>query len=119
MENRPFFKTIVKLISPLLLFVILVIPYGWLNSNLLVDIFGCGCPKVDEFGNIIHPDFNANDFTALFWLSISLCVGVISTVLSIKMIPKNKLWFRILYVIIMLVLSLFITYNLYLAMMWN
>ena len=55
-----FIKTIVKLISPLLLFVILVIPYGWLNSNLLVDIFGCGCPTVDEFGNIIHPDFNTN-----------------------------------------------------------
>lgn len=118
MKNRSFIKTLVTLISPLLLFAILIVPYSWLNGNLLVDIFGCGCPKVDEFGEIIHPNFNANDFTALFWLFISLCVGVISTVLSIKLIPGNKLWLRILYVILMFVLSLLITYNLCQTMMW-
>ena len=119
MKNRSFIKNFAKLISPLLLFVILIGPYSWLNVNLLVDLFGCGCPKVDEFGEIIHPDFNANDFTELFWRFISLCVAIISVILSIKLISKNSLWLRVLYIILMFVLSLFITYILCQSMMWK
>jgi hypothetical protein len=119
MKKRSVIKTVSLLLLPLLLFAVLIIPYRWLNSNLIVDIFGCGCPKIDTNGEIIYPYFNANDFTALFWLLISLCVGVISTVLSVKSIPRDKLWLRIIYVIIMFALSLFISYNLYQSMMWD
>ena len=66
MEQKNIIKTIAILITPLLLFAVLLIPYSWLNSAVIVDIFGCGCPQVNEAGEIVHPTFNANDFTLLF-----------------------------------------------------
>ena len=68
MNKSKIVKNAAVLISPLLSFAVLLVPYSWANQAFIVDWFGCGCPKVDELGNIIHPDFNANDFTALFWL---------------------------------------------------
>jgi len=111
-------KNIAVLAAPLLLFAILLIPYNWVNQQFIVEWFGCGCPKVDEFGNIINPDFNANDFTALFWIFISICVTVIAIFLS-KRIPKDKMWLRLLYVVGMFAVSLLITHQFCQAMMWN
>lgn len=111
-------KKIVLLIAPLLLFVVLYIPYRLVNQQFIVEWLGCGCPVTDEFGNIIENNFNANDFTALFWLFISVCVTVISVFLS-KRIPKEKIWLRILYIVSILIISLFITYQFYQMMMWN
>ena len=110
-------KNIAILLTPLLLFFILFVPYGWLNGHWLVDWLGCGCPAVDEFGNDIHPDFNANDFTALFWLLVSACATVMACFLS-RRIPKEKRLFRILYVIGMLGISLLISSHFYRVMMW-
>jgi len=110
-------KKITVLTLPLLLFAILFIPYGWINQRFLVEWLGCGCPQFNEFGNVVST-FNANDFTALFWFLISVCVTVISVFFS-KRIPKEKKWLRILYVAGMLAVSLFISYYFYLLMMWN
>lgn len=111
-------KKLAVLASPLLLFAILLFPYSWLNQEYLVEWFGCGCPKVDELGNIIHPDFNANHFTTLFWLFITVCVTIIAAFLS-KRIPKEKMWVRLLYIVVMFAVSLFITYQFIQMMMWN
>lgn len=111
-------KNIMILASPILLFFVLLIPYSWINQAFLVDWFGCGCPKIDAYGNIIHPTFNANVFTSLFWHFITLCTTVISFILS-KRIPKEKMRIRILYVISIFVMSLFITYQFCQMMMWN
>jgi len=119
MEQKSIVKTIAILLLPLLLFAVLIIPYSWLNSNLLVDVFGCGCPQVNEAGEIIHPQFNANDFTMLFWLFVSICVTAISVFLSIKKIPSSKKWLRAIYIVAMFAVSIFITYNFYQLMMWN
>lgn len=118
MNRKSVLKRIVILVSPLLLFAILLVPYSWANQQFIVEWFGCGCPQVDELGNIIHPDFNANNFTALFWLFISLCVTIASVFLSRK-IPKEKMWLRVLYVVGMFAVSLFITYQYIQIMMWN
>ena len=118
MSKSKILKNAAVLISPLLAFAVLLVPYSWANQAFLVEWFGCGCPKVDELGNIIHPDFNANDFTALFWLFITLCVAVASVFLSRK-IPKDKLWLRVLYTVGMLAVSLLISYRFYQMMMWN
>lgn len=118
MNSKKIIKSIAVLAAPLLLFVVLLIPYSWANQQFFVKWFGCGCPKVDELGNIIHPDFNANDFTALFWLFVSICVTVISLLLS-KRIPKEKIWLRILYIIGMLAASLLIAQQFCQMMMWN
>ncbi len=104
--------------SPLLLFVILFIPYNLINQKFIVKWLGCGCPIVDEAGNIIENNFNANDFTALFWLGISILATIISFVLS-KKILKEKTWSKVLYVTGILLISLFITYIFIQIMMWN
>jgi len=111
-------KNIVILVTPFLLFAVLLIPYSLINQQFIVEWFGCGCPTVDEFGNINENNFNANDFTALFWLFISICVTVISVFLS-KRILKGKIWFRILYIVSILLISLIITYQFCQIMMWN
>ena len=111
-------KKIAVLVAPLLLFAALLIPYSWVNQQFIVEWFGCGCPVLDEFGNMVKNNFNANDFTALFWLFISICATVISVLLS-KRILKEKIWLKVLYVIGMLLASLLITYLFCQMMMWN
>ena len=111
-------KKIVILLTPILLFAILFVPYILVNQHFIVDWLGCGCPVIDEAGNMVENNFNANDFTALFWLFISACVTAISAFLS-KIIPKEKVWLRVLYIVGMLVLSILITYQFCQMMAWN
>ena len=108
-------KKILLCLSPLLLFPALLIPYSFLNQNFIVKWFGCGCPKVDQWGNTVDSYFNANDFTLLFWLFVSLCVVLISVKLSKWMKGKG----RILFLLSVLAFSLFITSHFYSLMMWN
>ena len=111
-------KMIAILLIPLLLFAILLVPYSLVNQHFIVDWLGCGCPVIDEAGNMVENNFNANDFTALFWLFISICVTAISVFLS-KRIQKEKMWFRVLYILGMFLVSLLITYQFCQMMMWN
>jgi len=111
-------KKIPILLSPLLLFVILLVPYSFANRHFIVDWLGCGCPVIDEAGNMAESYFNANDFTALFWLFISICVATISAFLS-KRILCGKKWLKVLYTITMLLVSLLISFQFYLMMMWT
>ena len=39
-------KKILILLIPLLLFFILLVPYSYVNSEIIVDWLGCGCPKL-------------------------------------------------------------------------
>jgi hypothetical protein len=116
--NNKTLNSIASLSLPLLLFPGLRGSYQWFNKNFLVKWLGCGCPVIDEAGNIIENNFHANDFTALFWLFISVCVTTISVLLS-KRIPKKKMWFRVLYIVGMLLISLVITDQFCQMMMWN
>ena len=111
-------KKIAVLLAPLLLFAVLVVPYSWANQQFIVEWLGCGCPVIDELGNMVENNFNANDFTALFWLFISICVTAVSVLLS-KIIPREKLWLRVMYIIAMFLVSLLIGYQFYQTMMWN
>lgn len=107
MEKRFNLKNILILFVPLLMFPVLFVPYDWVNQAYIVKQFGCGC----------QPSFNANDFTALFWLFISLGVTAISVFLSKKM-PKEQIWLRIIYVAGMLVVSLLIARQFCQTLMW-
>ena len=111
-------KKIVVLLTPILLFAVLFIPYSLVNQHFIVDWLGCGCPVIDEAGNMVENNFNANDFTALFWLFVSVCVTAISAFLS-RRIPKEKVWFKLVYIAGMLFISLLITYQFCQMMMWN
>lgn len=114
MKNN--FKTLV-FASPLLLFPILLIPYSLLNRHVLVKVLGCGCPKVDELGNIITPDFNANDFTSVFWTLVAVCATVIALLLSRRF--KEKPAVRIVYVLAVFAISLLISAKFSTMMMWK
>ena len=116
MDRGKLIKAIALFSVPLLLFVVLLVPYSWLKQALIVDIFGCGCPKFTEAGELITPDFNANHFTALFWTVISICAAVLAAILS-KRIPLK--WLRVVYVIAILLLSLLISGEFYQMLMVN
>jgi hypothetical protein len=105
------------LLTPLLIFAILLVPYNLINQRFIVDWLGCGCPQIDESGNLIENNFNANDFTRLFWSVITIIAAVISVFLS-KRIPKEMFWLRILYVTAVIAVSLCISSMFYQSMMW-
>ena len=111
-------KKIVVLIAPLLLFVVLLVPYSWVNQQVIVEWLGCGCPQLDAYGNMVENRFNANDFTLLFWLFIALCVTVIGACLSRKIWGEKK-WLRIAYIVGVFFISLFVAFAFYRMMMWN
>lgn len=110
-------KKIALLASPLTLFFILLIPYSWLNQEIIVEWLGCGCPVLDEFGNMVENKFNANDFTRLFWFFIALCTTFVSAPLA-KRMWKEKKWFQVLYVAGMLAASLWIAGTFTQVMAW-
>lgn len=99
-------KNMIKLIAPLLTFPILFLPYQLLNSAVIVKWLGCGCPKVDASGEMIHDYFSANDFTRIFWLVITVGVTVFSWFVSKKVLGKNRV--RVLYDAGIFVVSLFV-----------
>ena len=110
-------RDVVKLIDPLLLFFVLYIPYGLLNSAVLVDWLGCGCPKVDASGEMIHDYFSANDFTRIFWFFIAFWAIASSITLS-QTLPKGKLALKVCYVVGISLVSLQIAFILTRIMMW-
>ena len=111
-------KKVAILIAPLFLFAVLLIPYSWFNQQFVVEWFGCGCPVLDAEGNMVENHFNANDFTLLFWLFVSVVATILSVIFSKKTLQDKK-WLRVLYVIGTLVVSLFISYSFYQMMMWT
>ena len=118
MKESKSIKNMIFLAIPLILFAGLYIPYSWANQQFIVKWFGCGCPVIDEAGNMIESNFNANDFTALFWLFVVICVTILAIFLS-KRIIREKILLRIGYVVGVLVLSLIMAYNFFQMMMWN
>ena len=119
MKQKIGIKAMAILLSPLLLFALLFAPYSRLNSAVIVEVFGCGCPQTTDTGEMIHPAFNANDFTLLFWLLVSACVTAIAVFLSMKKIPGDRKWLRVAYVAGMLIASILISYMFFRLMMWN
>lgn len=118
MNAKTILKNVAILISPMLLFVVLPIPYSYLNGLVLVKWFGCGCPKFDAAGNMISPDFNANHFTMIFWTVVSVGATVLAFFLSKKFIGNRK-WLRALYVAGILAVSLLISCFIFRMTMWE
>ena len=106
------------LLLPLGLFFLLYIPYNWVTVTFLVDWLGCGCPVVDEAGNVYERVFNANDFTACFWLLIVAVVTALAVWLS-RRISRRRWWLRVAYVAGMLGASLWLAQSFFYSMQWN
>ncbi len=110
-------KTSLMLAIPILLFFVLVIPYNLANQEFIVDWLGCGCPQIDESGNLIANNFNANDFTCLFWAAVSVSATVLAYFLSKRMLGEKR-WIRVVYIISVFAVSLIISIMFYQSMMW-
>jgi len=106
-----------KTISPILLFFVLFVPYQIINQEFIVDWLGCGCPVVDEYGNVVKNVFNANDFSACFWGFVALCAVVLSYYVGKNIFDKR--WARILYLVIILILSVIIATYFSVAFRWK
>ncbi len=102
-------KKMAVLITPLLLFAVLLILYSYANQHI-VEWLGCEGIIIDEFGNMVKNNFSAKDFTVLFWLFVSLCATAVSVFLS-KRIAREKLWLKILYVVGILLTSLLMSHH--------
>ena len=111
-------RKLLRLFWPLLSFAVLLIPYSYVNREYLVDWLGCGCPKTDEWGNPVPFDWNANDFTMLFWGAVALGVTVAAVLIS-RRVLRGKKWLCILYVGGMLTASLWIAYEFTQMMLWK
>lgn len=109
---------IAVLTSPLLLFPALRVSYRWFNRTFLVKWLGCGCPEADELGNIVQRQFNANDFSCLFWFFAAIGIGVLSFFLAKRIFIKRK-WLTVLYVAAMFAWSLVAFRNYCLSMWWG
>ncbi len=111
-------KTKLALFLPFLLFVAFPIPYARLNKAFIVKWLGCGCPKIDESGNMIDSYFSANSFTALFWFFVTIGATVWAVLLA-RRIPKEKAWLRTLYAAAVFIMSILLSYLLTGLMMWD
>ena len=100
----------------LLILPVLYIPYNLLNTKVIVKWLGCGCPQIDENGNEIVNRFNANHFSQLFWAIMALTVIVISLV-QIKKLQKWQ--YKLLYIGLISIGSLWLAGSFYKSMIWN
>lgn len=119
MDPKHFMKGMAQSATPLLLFAALLVPYDWFNQHYVIEWFGCGCPKVDmETGQMIEAGFNANSFTLLFWLFVSLCATVLSAFLSRRYF-RQRPWMCAVCTAAVFCASLFLSFHLSQLMMWK
>ncbi len=97
MKNESLLKKVSLLLAPLTLFPLLFYPYSLVNSKVIVDVFGCGCPVIDSDGNVTQNLFNANDFTACFWFVIAVAT-ILTAFFQSKKIVTERPWLRVLYI---------------------
>ena len=102
-KMRERFKNYWHCAIPLLLF----FPYYLINMYYLVNIFGCGCPKLDENMNLLPNQFNANNFTQVFWLLVALALVMISIMISRKIEDRKE---RLSYLVHSIPISIGLTF---------
>lgn len=117
MKNESLLKKVSLLLAPLTLFPLLFYPYSLVNSRVIVDIFGCGCPVIDSDGNVTQNLFNANDFTACFWFAVAVGTVLLAFFQSKKVITSRP-WLRIVYVTGVAALSFSCMYLFNRLMLW-
>lgn len=118
MKDESTIKKMLRLLSPLPIFPLLYYPYSILNSELIVDVFGCSCPVIDADGNVKQRLFNANDFTACFWFVVAVGTILLAFFQSKKGITK-RLWLRILYITGIAAVSFLFMYGFNRLMLWD
>ena len=109
-------KKYIKIYWQLIIFPALYIPYSFINTKVIVEWLGCGCPKIDEHGSMIINSFNANDFTLIFWNVIVLIVISISL---FNMRNLSKWYYKLIYILLIAAGSFFIAIKFCNSMQWK
>ena len=109
-------KKILKTYWQLLVMPALFFPYQFLNSNVLVDWLGCGCPRLDEQGNEFVNSFNANDVTRIFWLTAAVAVIAIS-LYNMRNFEKRSS--KLIYILLIAAGSILLAFEFIRLMQWS
>ena len=117
MKNEATCVKALRLLSPILIFPLLFLPYSLLNSAVIVEIFGCGCPTLSTDGVAVYSRFNANDFTACFWFAAAVGAVLLAFFQS-KKVMAARIPLRVLYLTGVAVMSLAFVFAFNRLMMW-
>ena len=117
MKNESTCVKVLRLLSPILICPLLFLPYSLLNSAVIVEIFGCGCPTLTTDGEPVYSRFDANDFTACFWFAVAVGAVLLAFFQS-KKVMAARIPLRVLYLTGIAVISLAFTFAFNRLMMW-
>ena len=105
-------KKILKTYGWILILPILYYPYRYLNSRVLVEVFGCGCVE----------GFNANGFTRIVLSGVILLTLTLFTVFYIKNFGLKTAKSRIVFVLSFIGMAaavIFLSQRFYYYQMWE
>ena len=86
----------------------IIIPvYLYLDLNLFVNIFGCGCVFPGGEKNSLGNYFNANDFRKIVFSFLPIIIITIGLLLSTKVKKRTK---KLMYIFCMISINVFLAY---------
>lgn len=118
MDIKKTVKAAIALLSPILLFPVLIAPYQWFNRNVLIGWLGCGHNITIIDGKYHRSFFTANDFTACFCLLMIATINALSFFLA-KHFLKDKPKLRVVYVVCVASLSIVFARSFFRSMLWD
>ena len=107
-------KKKIKAVIPFITMPIMIPIYCFLDSLVLVDIFGCGCVPSTQT-NMLNIPFNANDLRLTVFSVVTIGMTILSVAISKSFQRKStKFLYRIAVVLLNVILTMWVVK----AFMW-
>lgn len=107
-------KKKIKAVIPFITMPIMIPIYCFLDSLVLVDIFGCGCVPSTQT-NMLNIPFNANDLRLTVFSVLTIGMTILSVAISKSFQRKlTKVLYRIAVVLLNVILTMWVVK----AFMW-
>ena len=107
-------KKKIKAVIPFITMPIMIPIYCFLDSLVLVDIFGCGCvPSIQT--NMLNIPFNANDLRLTVFSVLTIGMTILGVAISKSFQRKST---KVLYRIAVVLLNVILTMWVVKAFMW-
>lgn len=107
-------KKKIKAVIPFITMPIMIPIYCFLDSLVLVDIFGCGCVPSTQT-NMLNIPFNANDLRLTVFSVLTIGMTILSIAISMSFQRKST---KVLYRIAVVLLNVILTMWVVKAFMW-
>lgn len=107
-------KKKIKAVIPFITMPIMIPIYCFLDSLVLVDIFGCGCVPSTQT-NMLNIPFNANDLRLTVFSVLTIGMTILSVAISKSFQRKST---KVLYRIAVVLLNVILTMWVVKAFMW-